>query len=80
MVHARPEQPRRLAPEKKVTAAGAAGAAVLVLVWVARLVGLELPEYVAEALVALIMFGAAYLAPPTRRRDLEAAPESDQGV
>ena len=80
MVHARPEQPRRLAPEKKVGAAGVAAAAVLVLVWLARLVGLDLPEHVAEAVIALVMFGAAYLAPPTRRRDLEAAPGPDQGV
>lgn len=79
MVHARPEPPRRLAPEKKVGAAGVAGAAVLVLVWVARLVGLDMPEHVAEAAIALIMFGVAYLAPPTRRRDLEATP-GDQGV
>lgn len=56
--------------ETKVTAAGAAGSAVVVLVWVASLFGVAMPELVAESIVALAAFGAGYLAPHTRRDDV----------
>lgn len=44
-----------------MTAAGAAGALVVVLVWVAGLLGLDVPPLVAAALSTLAGFGAGYL-------------------
>jgi hypothetical protein len=52
-------------PNKKVTAGGAAGALTVVLVYVAGLLGLDLPAEVASALTVLLSSGAAYL----RRED-----------
>ncbi len=48
-------------PVAKVAASGQAGALALVLVYVAGLLGLELPVEVAASLVGLIMFAAGYL-------------------
>ena len=48
-------------PVPKVAASGQAGAAALVLVYVANLLGLEVPAEVAAALVGLLMFAAGYL-------------------
>lgn len=71
MVHRRYEKEPLMRPlETKFTAATISGAAVLVVVYVAGLLGLDLPEAVAEAAVFLVMSAAAYLAPHTRREDL----------
>lgn len=53
--------PASLAPQPKVVAGGVAGALVVLLVWVASLFGLEVPDYVALAAVVVIGSGAAYL-------------------
>lgn len=66
-MHATPKDPRRFLPEKKVAAVGGAGAAVTVIVYVADLIGHDLPTNVAVAVVALVMLVAGYLAPHTRR-------------
>ena len=49
------------APVPKVAAAGSAGALGTVLIYVAGLLGVELPPEVAAAVVALVMFAAGYL-------------------
>lgn len=49
------------APSAKWVAGATTGAATVVLLWVAALVGLEMPEYVAGALVLLAAQAAAYL-------------------
>lgn len=51
--------------ETKVAAAGAAGSVTVILVWVASLLGLDVPDAVAAALTVLITVGTAYL---TRNR------------
>lgn len=48
-------------PVKKVTAAGAAGAATVVAVWVASLFGIQVPAEVAASLATLAAFGGGYL-------------------
>lgn len=68
-MHASPRA-RALTPEKKVTAASVSGAAVTVLVYVAGLVGHDLPATVAAAAVLLVASAAAWLTPHTRRPDL----------
>lgn len=50
-----------LAPTSKVTAAGTAGAAALVLVWILGSFGVEVPPEVAAALTALIATAAGWL-------------------
>lgn len=50
-----------LAPTAKVTAAAAAGAATVLLVWVVGLLGLDVPSEVASAVTVLLSAGAAYL-------------------
>lgn len=52
------------APVRKVKATGAAGAAVVILVWVARLAGLDVPPEVAGAATLLIAAGTGYLTTP----------------
>lgn len=47
-------------PEAKVVAGGAAGAATIILVYVAGLFGLDVPPEVASAVTVLFSFGAAY--------------------
>lgn len=49
------------APTSKVTATGVAGAVVLVAQYVLSLAGVELPEDVALAVLALVMFLAGYI-------------------
>jgi hypothetical protein len=49
------------APTPKVIAGAAAGAATVLLVWVARLFGLDVPPEVASAVTVLLAAGAAYL-------------------
>lgn len=48
-------------PVKKVTAAGAAGSAAVVLIYIAGLLGLDVPAEVAAAVTVLASFGAGYL-------------------
>lgn len=48
-------------PVKKVTAAGAAGAAVVLAVYVASLFGVSVPAEVASAATVLVAFGGGYL-------------------
>lgn len=48
-------------PTRKVTAAGAGGAAVVVLMAVLDMYGISLDPAVVAALVTLIAFGAGYL-------------------
>ena len=52
--------PTSLAPEPKVVAGGAAGAASIILVYVVGLFGIDVPAEVASAVTVLISFGAAY--------------------
>lgn len=52
---------RSLVPTGKVTAAGAGGAAGLVVVWVVSLFGLEMPGPVGAAVATLLAFAAGYL-------------------
>ncbi|MEE2041291.1 hypothetical protein Q8791_29105 [Nocardiopsis sp. CT-R113] len=66
-MHAVPKDPARYLPERKVGAAGAAGAAVTVLVYVAGVLGHPLPAEVAAAAVFLVATAVGYLVP--RRRD-----------
>lgn len=54
-------------PEKKVVASTASGAGVAVVMWLAALVGLDLPAGVAEAVVVLAVAVAGWLAPHTPR-------------
>jgi hypothetical protein len=48
-------------PIPKVVAAGAAGAITVILVWVAGMLGVDVPEEVAAAVTALLATGAAYV-------------------
>ena len=48
-------------PTKKVAAAGTAGAASIVLVWLLGQAGVEVPAEVASALTTLIAFAGGYL-------------------
>lgn len=62
-----------LAPTSKVAATGVAGAAVLVLQYVLELAGLDLPEDVALAAMALVMFLAGYVKTERKAGKHEAA-------
>jgi len=64
-------------PTPKVVAGGAAGAAVVVIVYVAGLFGLEVPVEVATAAVVLVSFAAGYIV-PDRSAGRHAAKESAQ--
>lgn len=48
-------------PYPKVQNAGIAGAVTVLVVWVAGLVGLDVPPEVASAFTTLVAFGAGYL-------------------
>lgn len=48
-------------PQTKVVAGGAAGAFSVVLVYVAGLLGLDVPPEVASSVTVLISFAAAYI-------------------
>lgn len=48
-------------PIPKVTAAVAAGAATVLLVWIAGTLGLDVPPEVASAVTVLLSAGTAYL-------------------
>ena len=54
-------------PETKVLAAGVAGAATTLIIFIASLFGLEVTEVVAAAAVTVVAAVAGYLAPHTRR-------------
>lgn len=62
-----------LAPTSKVAATGVAGAAVLVVQYVLELCGLDLPEDVALAAMALVMFLAGYVKTERQAGKHEAA-------
>lgn len=47
-------------PTPKMQAVGVAGAAAVVLVWVAGLLGIDMPPEVAAALAVLLNFAAGY--------------------
>lgn len=49
-----------LKPTPKVAAAGTAGAAAIVLMWVAGLLGIEMPELVAISIGVLVSVAAGY--------------------
>lgn len=51
-------------PVPKVAAGGLAGAVTLVVVWVAGLLGLDIPPTVAAALTVIFSSGAAYWKSP----------------
>lgn len=57
----------------KVAAGGVAGALSIVLVWVASLFGLIIPDFVAQAFTVLISVAVAYIVPETRAIPLESA-------
>lgn len=50
-----------LTPQPKVVAATTAGAATILLVYIAGLLGLAVPPEVASAVTVLLASGAAYL-------------------
>lgn len=52
---------RSLAPEPKVYAGTAAGAASVIVVWILSLTGVDMPDWAAAALATLLASGAAYL-------------------
>ncbi len=53
-----------VAPRPKIAAAGIAGAATTILIWILHdLVGVEVPPEVAAALATLLAFAAGYLTP-----------------
>lgn len=56
----------------KTAATGAAGAVVVVLVWVLSLVGIDMPEGVAAALVLLVTTALQYALPVREKGKYEA--------
>lgn len=65
--------------EKKVLGTGVAGAAVTVLVYVAGLLGLEMPAEVAAAVVTVVSALAAFLLPHTPRPEDSGEQPADPG-
>jgi hypothetical protein len=53
--------PNDATPTPKVAAAGVAGSFTIVLVYVAGLIGLDIPPEVASAVTAIVAFGAGYI-------------------
>ena len=53
-----------LSPQPKVVAGGIAGAFTIVLVWVAGMLGVDVPAEVASAFTVLVSFAAGYLKSP----------------
>ena len=51
-------------PQPKVVAGGIAGAFTIVLVWVAGMLGIDVPAEVASAFTVLVSFAAGYLKSP----------------
>jgi hypothetical protein len=54
-------------PSTKIVAGGTTGAAVILVVWLASLFGLEIPDFVAAAGVTVLSFIAGYFVPDPRR-------------
>lgn len=54
---------KSLTPVRKVAVGGAAGAVTIIIVWVAGLLGLDVPAEVASAFTVLITFAVAYFTP-----------------
>lgn len=50
-------------PVRKVAVGGAAGAFTIIIVWVAGLLGLDVPPEVASAFTVLITFAVSYFTP-----------------
>lgn len=50
-----------MAPQPKVVAGGIAGALTIIVVWVAGLLGLDVPAEVASAFTVLVSFAAGYV-------------------
>ena len=55
------------APEAKVVASGATGAATIVLVWILGALGVDVPAEVASAITVILSAAAGYMAPHTQR-------------
>lgn len=55
----------------KVAASGITGAITIILVWIAKISGLEIPPEVASAFTTVLSFVAAYLAPRAQPIELE---------
>jgi putative flippase GtrA len=64
-------------PTPKVAAGGASGAVVVILVWLASLVGLDVPAEVAGAAAVLIGFAAAWLTPDASTAEHRAEASND---
>ncbi len=71
-MHEVPKPKATARPETKVLAAGVGGAAVTIIVFVAGLLGLEVPAEVAAAAVTVAAAVAGYLAPHTTRPVVES--------
>jgi hypothetical protein len=56
--------PESYAPRPKVVAGGIAGAASILVVYVASLFGLDVPPEVASAFTVVVSFGASYIKKP----------------
>lgn len=61
--HEAPINWQRLAPRRKVAAAGLGGASAVLIVWVVGLFGVELPPEVAGAITTIVGFLVAYFVP-----------------
>lgn len=53
--------PSSTAPTQKVAAAGVAGSVTVIVVWIAGLLGLDVPPEVASAFTTVVAFGAGYI-------------------
>jgi hypothetical protein len=51
----------QVTPQPKVVAGGIAGAATIILVWVAGMLGVDVPAEVASAFTVLVSFAASFL-------------------
>jgi hypothetical protein len=51
---------KTLKPTPKMQAAGVSGAVTILLVWVASLFGLDIPEYAAAAIGVVLTWAAGY--------------------
>src|SRR5690606_6899070 len=76
VAHRADKEPLVARVEKKVAAAGVSGAAVTVRVYVAGLLGLEMPAEVAAAVVTVVSAVVACVVPHTSRAE---APGADVG-
>ncbi|HEY7483139.1 MAG TPA: hypothetical protein VH912_01635 [Streptosporangiaceae bacterium] len=64
---------KRVAPEKKVTAATLAAAVTTIVIWILRTFAhIDIPAEVAVAISTVVVAVAGYMAPHTHRPDLAA--------